>query len=72
MQKNTATKLLSKDSYYRAHMGKKKCNIHLAETKTPKQQKPVPFEVSGGNLYHFEITVFQSVTHAKAKHKKRS
>lgn len=71
MHKNTAMKVISKDSHYRAPR-QKNPNIHLAETKTPKQQKPVSFEVSGGNLYHFEITVFQSVTHAKAKQKKRS
>lgn len=64
--------MVNKDAHYTAHMGKKKHNIHLAETKTAKQQKPAPFEASGGNLYHFEITVFQSVTHtwkSKAKEK---
>lgn len=39
--------------------------MYLAETKTLKQKKPVPFEVSGGNLHHFKITVFQSVTQTR-------
>lgn len=69
MQRNTQTKVANKDSHYTADISVyKTCSIHPAgekKNKTPKKQKLVPFEVTDGNLHHFEMTTCQSVTHTR-------